>query len=305
MKLKGSVVIAGTSMVMTDGVRRAGAWKRRAAVLVAVVSSAIAAGACDSVPLLAPTSSTISVSAPISVLPIGGSTEIQAFVAESSGTPVQNGTTVRFSTNLGTVNPVETQTRNGVAVTMFTGTTSGTAEIRATSGTTGAGGTTTPPPNGTPAPATGTNVVTIAVGTAAIGTTGVVALRATPASVPSTGGTVELLATVIGEGGRALPGIPVVFSATQGTLGATTAITSDIGEARTTLATTAQSEVTARVGAITGTFTVTVRYRPVGNADVCRGNRRLLQCWYRPTGDVHGNPGRHGQQSDVGAPRLR
>jgi len=149
MTLKGSPVIADTSMVVTAGVHRTGAWKRRVGVLVAAVSAAIVAGGCASVPLLAPTASTISMSAPIGVLPVGGSTEIQAFVAESGGTPVQNGTTVRFSTNLGTVNPVETQTRNGVAVTTFTGTTSGTAEIRATSGATGAGGTTTPPPNGT------------------------------------------------------------------------------------------------------------------------------------------------------------
>ena len=40
----------------------------------------------------------------------------RAFVAEAGGTPVQNGTTVRFTTNLGRVDPVEAQTRNGMAI---------------------------------------------------------------------------------------------------------------------------------------------------------------------------------------------
>ena len=234
-------------------------FSRSGQVVLTALCAAMVSGACDRAQLLAPSSSTITVNAASRVLPIGGSTEVQAFVAESSGSPVQNGTTVRFSTSLGTVTPVEAQTRNGVAVTTFTATASGTAEVRATSGPAGAGtGTGTGTGNGA---ATSSNVVTIAVGTAALGA-GTVALRATPASVPSTGGTVELAATVIAEGGRLLSGIPVVFSATRGTLGATTATTNENGEARTTLTTSETSEVTARVGAVTGTFTVNVRTGP-------------------------------------------
>src|SRR5436190_4372963 len=83
------------------------------------IAGALAAAACDRVPLTAPTNSTITVTAPNRVLPLGGSTEVTAFVAEQSGTPVQNGTVVRFTATLGTLTPVEVETRNGLAVTMF------------------------------------------------------------------------------------------------------------------------------------------------------------------------------------------
>src|SRR5262245_30821663 len=82
-------------------------------VLLAVVGTA----ACEKVQLLAPTSSTITLSSSTHVLPTGGSTELQAVVIEQAGTPVHNGTTVRFSTTLGRVDPVEAQTRNGIAST--------------------------------------------------------------------------------------------------------------------------------------------------------------------------------------------
>ena len=53
------------------------------------------------------------------VVPNGGTTEVTATVIESGGTPVHNGTLVRFTTTLGRMDPVEAQTRNGIAVTMF------------------------------------------------------------------------------------------------------------------------------------------------------------------------------------------
>src|SRR5205807_3611205 len=50
-------------------------------------------------------------------------------------TPVQTGTTVTFTTTLGTVSPTQVRTTNGVATTEFIGNgQSGVAEIRATSG---------------------------------------------------------------------------------------------------------------------------------------------------------------------------
>ena len=97
---------------------------------------------CDKVPLLAPTNSTVTIDAGSRVVPTGGTTEVTAIVIESSGTPVQNGTLVRFTTTLGRLDPVEAQTRNGIAVTtFFAGNDSGIAEVHATSG--GAGGSTT------------------------------------------------------------------------------------------------------------------------------------------------------------------
>ena len=97
--------------------------------------------ACDKVPLLAPANSTITLSANATIIPTGGTVGLTAFVTESSGTPVQNGTTVRFTTTLGTVTPTEAQTTNGIAVATFqAGTASGVAEVHAISG--GATGTT-------------------------------------------------------------------------------------------------------------------------------------------------------------------
>ena len=227
---------------------------------LAVVLATMGA-ACDSVPLTAPTNSSITMSAPTRTLPLGGSTQISATVLESGGTPVQNGTMVRFTTTLGRVEPAEASTRNGVAeVTFMAGDQSGVAEIRAVSGGAG-GGTTTTPGTGTGTPAaTATNVVNISVGSAAIAAEGGVSLRANPTSVSAGGGTVELVATVIGEGGRALPNIPVAFNATRGTLAAGTALTDQNGEARTTLTTNEQTEVTARAGSrVSPAVTVTAR----------------------------------------------
>jgi hypothetical protein len=76
--------------------------------LVTIV--ALVTTACDKVPLLAPANSAITLSSNSLVVPTGGSTGLTAFVTESSGTAVQNGTTVRFTTTLGSVTPAETQT---------------------------------------------------------------------------------------------------------------------------------------------------------------------------------------------------
>lgn len=223
-----------------------------------IVAAVLATAACDKAQLLAPTSSTITVSAPSRVLPLGGRTEISAFVIEQGGTPVQNGTTVRFTATLGTVNPVEAQTVNGLALTTFVaGNTSGIAEVRAISG--GATGTTTTG-TGTTATSTTTNVVQITIGAAAVNT---VTIRANPGSVGPGGGSVALIATVVAENGRGLEGIPVVFSTDQGTLTSATAITDSSGEARTTLVTSQQAVVSATAGSKTSTnVTIGIRSGP-------------------------------------------
>src|SRR3970040_70169 len=101
---------------------------------------ALMAAGCDKAQLLAPTGSTGTLTAGGIGLPTGRTTQVTAFVSESSGTPVQNGTMVRFTTNLGQVDPVEVQTSNGYAVASFmAGDSAGVAEVRATSG--GIGGT--------------------------------------------------------------------------------------------------------------------------------------------------------------------
>ena len=125
---------------------------------------------------------------------------------------MQNGTAVRFATNLGRVDPAEAQTRNGMAITTFhAGDVSGIADVRATSGA--AGGTaSTGTGNGTTTTATSTNVVQITIGAAAVES---VTLRANPAFVPPRGGTVELVASVLSVTGQALSGVPVTFTTTE------------------------------------------------------------------------------------------
>jgi hypothetical protein len=216
--------------------------------------AALATVGCDKVPLTAPASSTITLTAPTRTLPTGGSTELSAMVLEQAGTPVQNGTTVRFTTNLGRVDPVETQTRNGVATTtFFAGDVSGAAEVKAVSG--GAGSSST----GT---TTTTNAVTILVGAAAVDA---LTLRASPGSVPATGGTVNITAQVTSVGGTngstavaggLMSGVPVSFSTTAGTLSGTRETTDANGEATVRLTTDANATVTATAGTKSGTVTI-------------------------------------------------
>ncbi len=227
-------------------------------LIVLLVLAAVATG-CDKAQLLAPTQSTITVSAPTRVLPSNGTTPVTASVLEQAGTPVQNGTTVRFTTTLGHVDPVEVQTTNGLAITtFFAGPNSGIAEIRANSGaatggtSSGTGGTTT---------ATDGNVVRITIGAAAVNA---VTVRANPGSVGPNGGTVELIASVVGENGQLLDGVLVTFNADQGSLGQTTAITNSSGEARTTLTTSQQTIVSANAGTKTSAnLTITSRAGPI------------------------------------------
>lgn len=204
---------------------------------------------CDKAQLLAPTQSSISITPGTRVLPPNGSTEVMAVVTEQSGTPVHNGTTVRFTTTLGHLDPVEAQTRNGVAVTtFFANNSSGIARVRAISGAASGG-------------EGNSNEVEITVGAAAINT---VSLRANPGSVGPNGGTVELIAAVVGENGQALEGITVAFNADQGSLSQSNVVTNASGEARTQLTTTQQAVVSATAGTKTSTnVTVALRAGPI------------------------------------------
>jgi hypothetical protein len=64
--------------------------------VIVLSALAVLGTACDKAQLLAPTQSTITLSAPTRVLPSNGTTPVTAAVIEQAGTPVHNGTTVRF-----------------------------------------------------------------------------------------------------------------------------------------------------------------------------------------------------------------
>jgi hypothetical protein len=215
---------------------------------VVAVALAVLAGACDKVPLTAPTGSVIRLTATATVVPVNGTADITAYVIESAGTPVQNGTLVVFSTNLGSFDPVEARTHNGsVTVRYYAGGASGTATIRASSGgiTSGASSSTT----------TTTSELQIKVGAAAAAR---VVLNASPGTVPAGGGTITLTATVMDENGNRLAGVPVTFASTAGTLLNGTVLTDSNGEARTTLTTAQQAQVSVTAGGQTAQLTVSV-----------------------------------------------
>jgi hypothetical protein len=203
---------------------------------------AIGAGiACDKVPLTAPTESTIVLFTNTTSIPVNGTAEITATVTESAGTPVQNGTVVTFFTSLGTIEPAEARTQNGKAtVRLHAGTVSGTATVRATSG----GNATTDPQ------------LAIAVGGAAATR---VELFATPASLPSGGGNVSLVAAVYDAGGNRLPGVPVSFVTDNGSLSTNSSLTDNNGEARSTLNTPVAASVVATVAGGASTLTATAK----------------------------------------------
>lgn len=223
----------------------------------AVAAVALVAAGCDTVPLLAPTNSTVTISTASSIVPTGGTTEVTAFVYESSGTPVQNGTTVRFTTNLGRMDPIEAQTRNGYAYATFVaGDVSGVADVTASSGG-NSSGTSSGAGTGTGAATSTTysNSVRITVGAAA---SEAVVLNASPSSVPTGGGTVTLIAAVVDINGNRLRNVPINFSTDAGTLSATVANTDANGEARVELTTNREANVTARAGAKSATLKITV-----------------------------------------------
>jgi hypothetical protein len=185
------------------------------------------------VPLLAPSGSTISLTAAATALPSNGSTDIIAQVIESGGTPPHSGTLVTFTTSFGTVQPsqAETDVSGRVQVKFVAGTGSGTATITALSGGSSA---------------SGNNAVKIVCGAAAVGR---VIVSANPTLVPAFGGTTAITAVVLDINGNPLSSVPVSFSTTAGSLANSVVNADQNGQAQTTLNTAQTATVTASVGA--------------------------------------------------------
>lgn len=218
--------------------------------------------ACDKMPLLAPTGTVINLTVVSDAVALNSSVDVVAVLIENgtsssagpgagtgtgtsssaaAGTPVQNGTVVSFTTTIGTIEPAEARTSNGrVTVKLTTGNTSGTATITAFSG--GAKAT-----------------AQVKVGAVNVNS---VAMTASPASLPSSGGSTTLTARALDVNGSGVPGIPVTFTTDKGTLAPTSATTNVSGVATTTLTTTATAKVKAVAGAKdSGEVTVSVASR--------------------------------------------
>jgi hypothetical protein len=200
----------------------------------------VALTACDQLPLLAPTGSTVILSSSHIVLGVSETAELTATIVENGGTPVHNGTLVVFTTTLGQLDLTEVRTNNGRAnVRLSANGSSGVARITASSG------------------GARSEALEITIGAAAADT---VSLSASPGTIPPLGGSVMLTATVRGTGGQGLAGIPVTFSATSGSLNPTTAVTDSLGDARSTLTAGQESRVQARAGTkVSSELTISVR----------------------------------------------
>jgi hypothetical protein len=104
-------------------------------LLVVILACSVFSAGCPRSPLLAPTDSTITLSAASSVISIGGSTTITATVQDASGSAVENGTMVYFQTTLGNLGSPQARTSGGQAATVLNaGSQTGTASLTATSG---------------------------------------------------------------------------------------------------------------------------------------------------------------------------
>jgi hypothetical protein len=213
--------------------------------------------ACNKVPLLAPTGTVITLLAATTSVSLNSEVTIIATAIENgqassgagsgtttrtgAGTPVQNGTLITFTTTIGRIEPSEARTHNGqVNVKLITGSTSGSATVTAYSGGASA------------------QITNLKIGTAAVKT---VSVTTTPQSLGASGGTTQVVATVVDDGGSPIGGVPVTFSTDKGSISPSTAVTDNSGNATATLTTTGTAKITAAVGALTGTATVTVSTR--------------------------------------------
>jgi PKD domain len=210
--------------------------------------------ACDKVPLLAPTGSVITLIPQAGAVGLNSHVAIVATVIENgvasggsggatgrsgSGTPVQNGTLVTFTTTVGRIEPSEARTHNGqVTVNLITATTSGLATITAYSGGASA------------------QLTNFKVGSGPVKT---IVVTSSPQQLGSSGGQVQIVANVIDTDGAPVGGVPVTFATDRGSLSPPIVLTDDGGFAVTTLTTTATAKVTATVGTVTSpAATVTV-----------------------------------------------
>ncbi len=202
------------------------------------VAGAFCAG-CHSVPLVAPSESSVTLVVSDPIVPTGGSTTVTAHVVEAPGTPVHDGTVVTFAVTLGVVHPAEAPTHRGQARATFTaGGESGVADLRAYSG------------------AAISEPATVTIGAAAVSG---LRLSAQPGALPPAGGEATMTAVVLDANQQPLPGVPVSFSTTAGALRAVAATTDGGGNARTVLTTTTSATVTATAGdGVQATTTVTV-----------------------------------------------
>lgn len=220
--------------------RRSSRFALIALLALAVLPLGLEVGGCEKVSLFAPANSTITLAAGTQTLPVGGMTNIRAFVLASGGAPVHDHTVVYFTNSLGALTPQQAETTDGVAAVEFSaGFQTGQAQIGAVSGA-----------------AKLSQALTITIGGTGIGK---IVLTAFPSTVPIGGGTVSLQAQVQDTSGNPIRDVPVTFATTAGTLSNTSALSDNNGVAITTLTTTTIATVTASAGGATATVVINIQ----------------------------------------------
>jgi hypothetical protein len=179
-------------------------------VLLAVLVSP----ACDKATPVAPTGASITLSASPERIEKAGQTTIGALLRKADGSRVNPGTEVTFTTTLGVLSENVVPTDDGgVALTTLRGDGRvGTATVVANSG------------------GASEASVDVAIGSFAFSLT----LVGTPATIPKTGGSVDLLATARDDFGQLVQGIAVTFDTEIGVLNSrgSPILTNNLGEAR-------------------------------------------------------------------------
>ncbi|HYN19510.1 MAG TPA: PKD domain-containing protein [Thermoanaerobaculia bacterium] len=190
---------------------------------------------CDKATPVAPGGSILAISASPLRIGLRGSSTITILGRKPDGQPLNQGTEVRLTATLGSIDSIVTMDRNGEARATFRSDgRQGNAKITATTGS-GSGGTST----GTGTDGTGSTsgplqaTVEVQVGDTAKS----IVLQPTPTTIPEIGGTIQLLATVRDASGQPLPNQGVNFTTDVGRLSSRGAIvqTNGNGQARDTL----------------------------------------------------------------------
>jgi len=245
-----------------------GRWSRPLQGALLLGGLGLAAGlvvaSCSKMALTAPSGSSIALIISANTLSVNGSATVTAVVTEGSlaagtggnqtvtsgtGSPVQNGTVVTFTTTLGRVDPASAETHDGQAVVQLYGDgRSGTATVTAISGA-------------------ASKTATVEIGAAAAAK---VVVTANPQTVAAIGGTSTIVAQVQDQQGNGLLGVPISFSTTAGTLSATSVLSDNNGNATTVLTTNAAATVTASAGgggssgsALSATVNITVKSQTI------------------------------------------
>lgn len=198
--------------------------------------------ACKEGTPVSPAGTVLRISAQPTRIGVSGTSTVTIQALRGNGTPVNQGTEIRLSTTIGTIDEVVYTDRDGVAKATLRGDGRvGTASISAHSG------------------AVEPVSTEVAVGSLAAS----VRLQVSPTSIPETGGIIDLLALVRDDQGQPLPQATVNFTADAGTLasGGSFLLSDDRGEAGDVLTVTAEQllaigadsfEVSAEVGGAGG-----------------------------------------------------